>query len=68
MNITAGISIKYGIKKIGIKVIILEVGNMIIYAPIIPEIAPDAPIAGIVEFALKIKWVKLAKSRITNRK
>lgn len=56
----AGISIKRGINPSGISVTILESGNIKKYAPITPEIAPDAPTVGMGEFALKNQWVKAA--------
>ena len=46
---------KKGMIKIGTSVIILEWGNSTKYAPITPAIAPDAPMAGIDEPALKRK-------------
>jgi hypothetical protein len=41
---------KRGIINMGIKETMVLLGNIIIYAAITPEIAPDAPMAGTTEF------------------
>ncbi len=48
--------------KMGTNEMIVLLGNISIYAAITPEIAPDAPMAGISEFLYKIKCVMLASN------
>lgn len=60
MYMTAGIGRNSGMMKMGINDIIVLFGNIIMYAAIMAEIAPDAPMAGTVEFRYSTKWVRLA--------
>jgi hypothetical protein len=56
-NATAGSSKKNGKNRIGMTTTSCAKGNMSMKPPSTPEIAPEAPSAGIVEVGLNTAWV-----------